>query len=301
MLDDWAGSYDMLELFVRLDDTNTSCRSESLESTWDGPSSASLVNLEQSAAATTSHVTVGTCGKVTVTLRLDPPSAHAWALAALATTTNRELKVVPVLMNLGVNEIQTVANAKKMTKVQTEINQRACQELKVYYARCLALEGSGAFSKLSSDIPSLLTQLEQLVEGVATKRTKEVDLLLVGCLAARLLGGARTTSCKSAKDRTSIFFTLEVSDQAARAGLLNDVDTSGGAAPSLIQEEEERAFVVKQRILELANALRGPSGLRLKNCELNVGRAKFAFNSLQLQALPQELRPPEGTFGGGAS
>jgi hypothetical protein len=48
-----------------------------------------------------------------------------------------------------------------------------------------------------------------------------VDLLLVSCFAARLLHGARTTSCKSAKDRTSVFHTLEVARLAQQAGLFS--------------------------------------------------------------------------------
>jgi len=47
--------------------------------------------------------------------------------------------------------------------------------------------------------------------------------------------------------------------------------------------------------------MRGVRGLRLGNCELNTGRAKYAFNPLQLKALPAELRPPASTAQGGAS
>ena len=49
-----------------------------------------------------------------------------------------------------------------------------------------------------------------MVELEASRPEKRVDLLLFSAYAARLLGGARTTSCKSAKDRTSVFHTLEV-------------------------------------------------------------------------------------------
>ena len=39
-------------------------------------------------------------------------------------------------------------------------------------------------------------------------------------------------------------------------------------------------------------------GVRLRNCELNTGKAKYAFSELQLPTLPEELRPPPGTFSG---
>ena len=58
------------------------------------------------------------------------------------------------------------------------------------------------------------------VEEEARSGAKRVDLLLVSCRAARLLRGARTTSCKSAKDRTSMFHTLEFARAAQDRGLL---------------------------------------------------------------------------------
>ena len=56
----------------------------------------------------------------------------------------------------------------------------------------------------------LIPLLRSLVEEEARERGKKVDLLLVCAEVARLVNGARTTSCKSAKDRTSMFHTLEV-------------------------------------------------------------------------------------------
>ena len=58
---------------------------------------------------------------------------------------------------------------------------------------------------------------------------------------------------------------------------------------------------MKSRAVQLANELRSFQGVRLRNCELNVGKAKYAFNALQAQALPKELRPPPGTAKSGAS
>jgi hypothetical protein len=45
--------------------------------------------------------------------------------------------------------------------------------------------------------------------------------------------------------------------------------------------------------------LRGLLGVRLRNCEQNIGAPKYSFNQLQVQALPQELRPPHDTCASG--
>jgi len=45
--------------------------------------------------------------------------------------------------------------------------------------------------------------------------------------------------------------------------------------------------------------LRGIKGVRLRNCEQNIGRPSYSFNALQVKALPAELRPPLSTCAGG--
>jgi inositol polyphosphate-4-phosphatase len=92
---------------------------------------------------------------------------------------------------------------------------------------------------------------------------KNVDLLLASCFIARLLFGARTTSCKSAKDRTSVFQTLEVARQAEVWGWLDSAQ--------------------EQAVLD---DLRGIEGVRLRNCEANVGKPFYSFNPLQVSFIP---------------
>jgi hypothetical protein len=161
------------------------------------------------------------------------------------------------------------------------------------------------------------------VEAEAAKPAKHVDLLLLGGQAARLMGGGRSSSCKSAKDRTSIFQTLEVgrhltdaaarADSATSAGLdatvwigaatsLGELDASGGGGGGAAQGPRTQgptAVVAHERAV--VASLRGLRGVRLANCQLNVGRPKYAFNALQLEALPAELRPPRDTAAGGKS
>ena len=55
---------------------------------------------------------------------------------------------------------------------------------------------------------------------------------------------------------------------------------------------EDETFDSSERpVLSLANHLR-EHGVRLRNCQLNVGKAQYAFNKLQVSALPRELKPP---------
>ena len=42
-------------------------------------------------------------------------------------------------------------------------------------------------------------------------------------------------------------------------------------------------------------------GVRVDNVEKNIGERKFAFNKLQVYALPKKLRPPLTTMGAGES
>jgi hypothetical protein len=220
-----------------------------------------------------------------------------------------------------------VANALGKTKLETDINNEGVVVLERYVAawgRCAAKDkeqqlagtvegtveaGEGLpcmlpcpLPSVPSDVDALLPVLQALVAAEARDKSKHVDLLLVSCVIARLLKGARTTSCKSAKDRTSVFHTLEVAHLAMRSGLLAPPSSLAIASHhfyghhGLVDHHE-----LRRRSVHLANALRGPQGVRLANCQLNVGRAKYAFNALQLQALPQELRPPPSTASGGAS
>ena len=106
------------------------------------------------------------------------------------------------------------------------------------------------------------------------KHEKQFSILEHTSEIARLMNAGRSTSCKSAKDRTSMSATLEF------ATLLT----------------KDFKLPAEQR-LDLANNLRGKQGVRLENCRLNTGKAKYAFNSVQQTYLPDELKPPKETAG----
>lgn len=246
---DFDGAYDRLKVTLRLDTSNdihgksnapvegsSAATTSSTSST--GPSSATAAAASSSAEpgkaprparalsggerAVTALVTAvrpvsseAGPGEVVVVVRLDPPESHTWALAALGQLHSSEalkapdLKVVPVLFTLGVNEHQTVANTRGLTAAQTRINLKAVEKMKAYHQKCVECAGSGE-AAVPTYLPKLLIRLEALVKGEAKARAKNVELLLASCVAAKLMHAARTTSCKSAKDRTSVFHTLEV-------------------------------------------------------------------------------------------
>jgi len=203
---------------------------------------------------------------------------------------------------------------------------------------------AGGGTQADALLPEALSALRAAVETEAKKRGKAVsELLLRSAHVARLMHGGRTTSCKSAKDRTSMFQTLEVvrlvdptrgsvlftpqgvrkaapmrtlsrmKDAEASGGRKNSrsMDSAGGGGFTHLTNEDGASGRHNSNDVQngpaaaderaVLNALRGVEGVRLRNAELNVGRLKYAFNKLQLEALPQELRPPANTASGGKS
>lgn len=221
-------------------------------------------------------------GEMIVTLRIVSSDSNLRTFfTANATSQTVAFDAVPVLLNLGVNEMQSVSNAIGSCGVQTEINRAGSAALRAYFESYV--EYGRTFSdkrncaRVITQVQPMLMDLESLIEAEAHDGGKHVSLLLVSCFCARLLNGARTTSCKSAKDRTSMFQTLEICQHALRCGL--------------IQSAEDLQTIVDE--------LRGDNGVRLCNAEANTGSKKFAFNSVQVQALPKELRPPASAASGG--
>jgi hypothetical protein len=287
MIDDFAGALERLSVTIRLVSPSEP-RYAASEAASEEPAS-SRVMLRVVAVERGDKACVGgnassrrtMCGRVTVCLSVEPAEAYGWVLRTLASSeraveggsseVTTEITVKHALFNLGVNEQQTISNATGTTAMQTDINRRGVEALAAYY------ELYAGIIRGPRELPTLLARLQSLVEAVVRGRSKDVEMLLLGSHIARLMNGARTTSCKSAKDRTSVFQTLEVARCA----------TSGGIHAPPHESE----------LKPILDELRGPNGVRLQNCELNVGNARYAFNNLQLQALPPMLRPPPATIG----
>lgn len=125
-------------------------------------------------------------------------------------------------------------------------------------------------SGTEKSLDDLLLATRRLIDERSSSKEKIPGILIQGGILARRMNGARITSCKSGKDRTSMLHTLEVSQLVMHNATLNRI-----------------ASGQEQVVLD---HLRGRAGVRLRNCKENCGAAAYAFNSLQLKVKPFLLR-----------
>ena len=156
-----------------------------------------------------------------------------------------DIEISPVLMTLGVNEFQTIANATNSTELQTEVNRRGVEELRRYHESFRAFQERlppvASESDAAVECDGLLSRLSELVEEeAAVTRRKIVDLLLVSCYAARLMHGARTSRARarrtgrrcSGRPRAAVGAAagaLPASDPSAAAAAAAATGGAGGA------------------------------------------------------------------------
>lgn len=228
MLDDFAGAYERLRVTIRLV-PGIEFKPMAMSTGETVLRFCGVRGLEHDSGSSPPDASAkADLGCVVVTLCIQAESDFEWlvrtARKAGLSADSLDIQVIPVLFNLGVNEMQTIANQVGSTEIQTSINLCGVVALRKYHQafahfRCSAeaseREETGAERGADErkvgveQLPLLLDTLDRLVHTEASERRKLVDLPLVSCLVARTMNASCTISCKSAKDRTSMFQTLE--------------------------------------------------------------------------------------------
>ncbi|KPJ09092.1 Type I inositol-3,4-bisphosphate 4-phosphatase [Papilio machaon] len=183
--------------------------------------------------------------------------------------------ITAVFFNIGINEKATLAEALGETTPQYQSNCDNLERLNKYYYKYNKVFPADvlAASRASSRTKPLEEVMENLKISVHKKIPKNIEVLHLSSLATRLMNGVRFTSCKSAKDRTGMSVTLEQCSILA-------------SEYHLAEHEMKKAL----------NIMRS-EGCRRENTFKNIGVRKYAFTKKQMMALPEEYRPPPGTYG----
>lgn len=202
-------------------------------------------------------------------------------------------KVTPVFFNIGINEVATLAETLGYCKEQHRSNFDNFDRLKRYHIMYKKVPlpqpkstdvspGKNCFiqspppsSAKDNIVPEqvITNMLDKMEELLRVNTSKNVKILHVAEDITRAVNGIRVTSCKSAKDRTAMAVTLEQT--------------------RILQQEFHLPAANLQNVLDVIRS----EGTRLDNTMKNIGRRKFAFNLPQVMALPQQYRPPNGSYG----
>ncbi|XP_040173321.1 inositol polyphosphate-4-phosphatase type I A isoform X2 [Anopheles arabiensis] len=202
-------------------------------------------------------------------------------------------RVTPVFFNIGINEKATVAETLGFTREQHRSNWDNYDRLKQYHSRyrkvpfnfvnphCSASQDTptkvGAYTTPQKELlvpeHTVMKFLADLEGELRANGSKNYAILQLAEEVTRAVQGLRFTSCKSAKDRTSMAVTLEQC--------------------RVLQQEFHLSAGNAQNVL---NTMRS-EGTRSDNTMKNVGTRKYAFNMPQVLSLPAVYRPPAGTYG----
>uniref|UniRef100_A0A182N1G6 phosphatidylinositol-3,4-bisphosphate 4-phosphatase n=1 Tax=Anopheles dirus TaxID=7168 RepID=A0A182N1G6_9DIPT len=210
-------------------------------------------------------------------------------------------RVTPVFFNIGINEKATVAETLGYTREQHRSNWDNYDRLKQYHSRyrkvpfnfvnphCSAMQdtptkvttvAAAAAAAITAPQKELLVPehtvaafLADLDGELRANGSKNYRVLQLAEEITRAVQGLRFTSCKSAKDRTSMAVTLEQC--------------------RVLQQEFHLSAGNAQNVLDTMRS----EGTRSDNTMKNVGTRKYAFNMPQVLSLPAAYRPPAGTYG----
>jgi len=177
------------------------------------------------------------------------------------------IKIVPIMFSQGINEMQMLARNIGDTLLQEQLCEENFKLLQQYAKEFKALAFEKKYDK--SDIAEIDRALAELDKAIRSRSFKHaLDILTQSAQAARRLNGSRFISCKSGKDRTGMSVTYE------ECQILAD------------RHQMDPKFM--QHALDVTRS----KGVRIMNVEKNIGEPRYAFNKLQLMALPKLFRPP---------
>uniref|UniRef100_A0A2M4A4V2 phosphatidylinositol-3,4-bisphosphate 4-phosphatase n=1 Tax=Anopheles triannulatus TaxID=58253 RepID=A0A2M4A4V2_9DIPT len=201
-------------------------------------------------------------------------------------------RVTPVFFNIGINEKATVAETLGYTREQHRSNWDNYDRLKRYHGQyrrvpfnfvnpaCSASQDTPTKVAYTAQQKELLVPeatvvmfLDELEAELRAHSSKSYRVLHRAEDITRALQGLRFTSCKSAKDRTSMAVTLEQC--------------------RVLQQEFHLSASNAQNVLDTMRS----EGTRSDNTMKNVGIRKYAFNLPQVLSLPSVYRPPAGAYG----
>ncbi|XP_055548237.1 inositol polyphosphate-4-phosphatase type I A isoform X2 [Wyeomyia smithii] len=211
----------------------------------------------------------------------------------LPTKESVSFKVTPVFFNIGINEKATLAETLGYTKEQHRSNWDNYDRLKQYHIRykkipfnfinpsCSAALDTPTKTGLITTpqkevlVPerSVVSLLNEMEDQLRVNCSKNYRILTLAEDITRSVQGLRFTSCKSAKDRTSMAVTMEQC--------------------RVLQQEFHLSAGNVQNVLDTMRS----EGTRSDNTMKNIGLRKYAFNLPQVLSLPQAYRPPAGAYG----
>jgi len=177
------------------------------------------------------------------------------------------IRIVPVVFNIGIDHRASIArvltlNIFSAAQVESDLNYNNLDKLKAYVNKSI--------DNLSDDIPDLMKLLEHTVYS---NKPKNVDIFPLAEKICRRAYGIRVTGCKSAKDRTSMAFTLEQGQLLLNNHHLHIHD-----------------------LQDVLNQFRR-NGTSIENALGNTGIKAYAFSYLQLLTFPEYYRAQPGTYG----
>ncbi|KAL8598733.1 hypothetical protein ACOMHN_033297 [Nucella lapillus] len=202
-----------------------------------------------------------------------PVQGHIFSQLPREMQEGKHISVTPVIFNIGINEDATYSETRfGSTALQEHVNAESLFSLHSYYESVATLLGDPA-EKVGG--PGSVSHLLKLLHSnvVATKKSKNVEVLHLASEICHRLNGIRLTACKSGKDRTAMGVTLEMIQ--------------------ILQRHHDLAPHVFSQALDCLRSV----GCRRENSYKNTGVRKYAFNRFQMLYIPKLYRAPGGTYG----